>query len=140
MARVVERNRLGERDLKAEVSRAVAELGGGDVRVVGMVEQRVGPVVGAVRRAAERRAEDRRLSVLGEDPAELAPAPHLLLAVAVLVQAGADRDDEQVVLVEVVRVVAEALQRLHDRDDHRVRREHSAVHEGVAIQISCEGK
>ena len=70
-----------------------------------------------------------------EDPAELAPLAHLLLAVAVLVQARAERDDEQIVLVEMVRVVAEALQRLHDCDDHGVRREHSAVHEGVAIQI-----
>ena len=55
--------------------------------------------------------------------------------IAVLVQAGADRDHQEVVLVEVVGVVAEALQRLDDGDDHRVRGEYAAVDERVAVEL-----
>ena len=103
--------------------------------VVGVVEQGMRPVVGAVGGPAEGGAEDRRLALLRQDPAELAPALHLVLRVAVLVQAGADRDYEQVVLIQVVGVVAEALQGLDDRDDHRVRGEDAAVHQRVSVDL-----
>ena len=55
--------------------------------------------------------------------------------IAVLVQAGADRDHQQVVLVEVVGVVAETLQGLHDGDDHRVRGEYAAVDEREPVEL-----
>ena len=135
MAGVVQRDRFGERHLQAEVARAVAEIGLVEVRIAGMVEERVGPVIGPVRGPAERRAEDWRLALLGQDPAQPAPAADLLLRIAVLVQAGADRDHQQVVLVEVVGVVAETLQGFDDGDDHRVRGEYAAVDEREPVEL-----
>src|SRR4029077_7020050 len=121
LAGVVEWDRFGERNLEAEVARAVPDLPGADVRVVGMVEQGVCPVVGAVGGPAEGRAEYRRLAALRQDPAELAPALHLVLRVAVLMEAGADRDHKQVVLVEVVGILPESLPGLDDPDHYPVR-------------------
>ena len=58
MARIVQRDRFGERDLEAEVAGAAAEVGDlREARIAGVVvEEGVGPVVGAVGGAAENGA------------------------------------------------------------------------------------
>ena len=93
-----------------------------------VVEQDVGPVVGGVGLPVEHRRDQRRLALGREDPAERAPAGHVVGVVRLLVLAGAQRDDEQVVGVTggpSWRFIASIVAAIG-----RVVHEHAAVDEG----------
>ncbi len=135
LAGVVQWDRLVEADLEAEVARAAADLGTGRRRCSGIVvEEHVGPVVGAVGGAVEDGAEDRRLASVREDPADLPPATDRALVEALLVDAGPDRDDEEVVGLDPPGRGG-PLQRLGDRCDRRVVGEDAAVDERTAVEL-----
>ena len=87
LARVVERDGLGERDLEAEVARAATEFRRAMCGSSGRL-RRVWAQWSAPSAAPPSVAPDRQTAVLRKDPSELAPLADLVLAIAVLVEAG----------------------------------------------------
>ncbi len=89
-----------------------------------------------VRLAIEEGGDQGGILAPRPDPAQPAPAAHLGLGVPHLMEAGPERDDQQLTGEKVVRVGVPALQGLDHRGHHGVGRKHAAIHQRRAAQAT----